>query len=132
MQKKSAKESSVTKKELGRLFGEQTSTILTAVDHRLEKFEARFEGVDRRFDAIDKRFDGVDHQFKTFEARFDAMDDRIEKMEMRFNKKLDQLMTTLDRFLKRMTDSEDEFIILKRDVNQIKAALKQKLGVDLF
>ncbi len=60
-----------------------------------------------------------------------AVDSRLEKFESRFNKKLDQLMTTLDRFLKRLTNSEDEFIILKKDVNQIKAVLKEKLGVNL-
>lgn len=60
-----------------------------------------------------------------------AVDNRLEKFETRFNRKLDQLMTTLDRFLKRLTDSEDEFVIMKRDVNQIKAVLKEKLGVDL-
>jgi len=41
-------------------------------------------------------------------------------------------MTALDQFLKRLTDSEDEFIIMKKCVNQIKTVLKEKLGVDLF
>jgi len=61
-----------------------------------------------------------------------AVDSHLEQFETRFNNKLDRLMTTLDQFLKRLTDSEDEFIIMKKDVNQIKTVLKEKLGVDLF
>lgn len=40
-------------------------------------------------------------------------------------------MTTLDRFLRRLLDAEDEFTIMKKDVNQIKAVIKERLGVDL-
>jgi len=38
-------------------------------------------------------------------------------------------MTTLDRFLKRLTDFEDEFELLKRDVSRIKAAMRERFGV---
>ena len=65
-------------------------------------------------------------------AILEAVDDRLGKFEMRFNRKLDQLTTTLDKFLKRLTDFEDEFVILKKDVNHIKTVLKEKLGVNLL
>jgi hypothetical protein len=45
--------------------------------------------------------------------------------------KLDRLMTTLDGFLKRLTDTEQEFAIMKNEINRIKAVLKKKLGVDI-
>ena len=58
-------------------------------------------------------------------------DRKMEQMEDRFSKKLDKLITTLDKFLKRMTDMEDEFEIMKHDLNRVKTVLKEKLGVDL-
>ena len=61
-----------------------------------------------------------------------AVDSHLEKLESRFNRKLDQLITTLDRFLKRLTDTEDEFAIMKKDLNQIKEVLKEKLDIDIF
>jgi hypothetical protein len=111
MVKKSSLKSNPIKRDIERLLKEQTAVILSAVDAKIEKVDGKIAIVD---------------------DRIMALDDRIGKFEMRFNKKLDQLMTTLDRFLKRLTDSEDEFVILKKDVNQIKAVLKEKLGVNLF
>lgn len=42
------------------------------------------------------------------------------------------LITTLNHFLGRITDAEDEFAVMKKDVNQIKEVIKNKLGVNLF
>jgi len=44
---------------------------------------------------------------------------------------IQQLTITLDAFLKRMTDHEEEFTILKGEVRQIKQILKEKLGVEI-
>jgi len=43
--------------------------------------------------------------------------------------KLNGLTTTLEKFLQRMTDIEQEFTFMKHDVNRIKAVLREKLGV---
>ena len=48
-------------------------------------------------------------------------------MEQRF----DQLVTTLDKFLKRLIDLEDEFTIMKAEIRKIKEVLKEKLGVEI-
>jgi hypothetical protein len=48
-------------------------------------------------------------------------------MEQRF----DQLITTLDKFLKRLTDLKDEFTIMKAEIRKIKEVLKEKLGVEI-
>jgi hypothetical protein len=45
--------------------------------------------------------------------------------------KPDSLTNTLDHFLKRLTDTEEEFVFMKHDVNRIKAVLREKLGVSL-
>lgn len=64
----------------------------------------------------------------------DAVDLRFRKVEQRmdlFDEKLDKLITTLDRFLKQLSDFKDEFVILKSEVDRIKNVLKEKLGVDI-
>jgi hypothetical protein len=56
---------------------------------------------------------------------------RLEKMEQRFAKRLDELTKTLDKFLKRVSDIEEEFTFMKADLNRVKAVLREKLGVVL-
>ena len=65
------------------------------------------------------------------DERMTVRDKKMEQMEMRINRKIDRLTTTLDKFLKRMTDMEDEFEIMKHDINQLKKIIQQKLGVNL-
>jgi len=55
----------------------------------------------------------------------------MERMEFRINQKIDKLTTTLDKFLKRMTDMEDEFEMMKNDINRMKRVIREKLGVEL-
>ena len=64
-------------------------------------------------------------------AILSAVDKRLEKLEERWLEKFNKLNTTLDKFLKRMTDMEEEFVFMKNDVNRIKAVLREKLGVAL-
>jgi HAMP domain-containing protein len=61
-----------------------------------------------------------------------AVDERLGKMEIRINQKIDRLTTTLDKFLKRLTDIEDEFEIMKADINRMKKVIREKLGVELL
>ncbi len=56
----------------------------------------------------------------------------MEKMEFRINQKIDKLTTTLDKFLKRLTDIEDEFEMMKADINRVKKVISEKLGVELL
>ena len=110
------------------LLSEQTTVILEAVDHRLDKQKTSLlTEMDRRFDAQDKR---IDERFAAQNiAILTAVDKRFEKMEQRFMEKLNSLTNTLDHFLKRLTDTEEEFVYMKHDVNRIKAVLREKLGV---
>ena len=61
-----------------------------------------------------------------------AVDERLEKNEERINKKIEKLIDTLDKFLKRTTDLEDEFELMKHDLNRVKRIIQQKLGVELL
>jgi cysteine sulfinate desulfinase/cysteine desulfurase-like protein len=109
------REQVVTKEVLGHLLTDQTSVILKAM-------EDGFESQDKR---IEERFTAQNIALAA------AMDKRLEQMEKRFNEKLDRLTTTLDKFLKRMTDMKEEFTFMKNDVNRIKAVLREKLGVSI-
>jgi len=60
-----------------------------------------------------------------------AVDEKLARSEARINEKIEKLTTTLDRFLKRLTDMEDEFEVMKFDLNRVKKVIKVKLGVDL-
>lgn len=78
--------------------------------------------------AVDEKISGVKIDVVNLEAR---MIKRMEAMEERWNQKFDKLITTLDKFLKRMTDIEDEFVMIKHDLNRMKKVIKEKLGVEL-
>jgi len=65
------------------------------------------------------------------DGKVSKLEVRLDKLEMRVNKKIERLTTTLDKFLKRMTDLEEEFIIMKADVRRVKTVLREKLGVTI-
>jgi len=98
------KASPATKNEIEKLLTQQTDAILRAVDERLGMQEV---------------------------ALISRMEKQFERSDRSFSAKLEKLMTTLDRFLKRLTDFEDEFEILKREVSRMKAAIRDKFGVTI-
>jgi len=97
----------LTKKDLQSIEG----VVETAVTKQLEKQLPLYQG------AI---IEAVNFKFENFERRMDE-----------FDRKLDRLATVLDNFVKMMTDYKEEFILLKADVDKIKAILKEKLGVEV-
>ena len=52
-------------------------------------------------------------------------------MLQRFCLQHSTLTKTLDKFLKRLTDIEEEFTFMKEDLKRVKAVLREKLGVTL-
>jgi len=88
------------------------------LDKKLPQYQAAIiEAVDEKFRRVDERFDVVDEKFKAVAERFDVIEKKIDDMEIRFNQKLDALMTTLDNFLKRLTDPfGGEFILIPLEV----------------
>ncbi|MDP4007039.1 MAG: hypothetical protein Q8P55_00375 [bacterium] len=91
-------------KDIEHLLNEQTKTILNAVDEKLSITEVRI---------------------------LSDVDKKILASEERINRKIEKLTTTLDQFLKRMTDMEDEFTMMKNDLNRVKQVIKDKLGIEL-
>ena len=61
-----------------------------------------------------------------------AVEEKLEKSEERINQKIERLIDTLDKFLKRTTDLEEEFELMKHDLNRIKRIVQEKLGVELI
>ncbi len=91
-----------------KLLNQQTVVILNAVDEKLSK-QQRY--VDYRISLLEKR---------------------LGKMEIKMNQNFNRLTTTLDKFLKRLTDIEDEFEAMKLDINRLKKVIREKLGVELI
>ena len=60
------------------------------------------------------------------------LEKRLNKMEIKMNQNFNHLITTLDRFLKRLTNMEDEFELMKLDINRLKKIIREKLGIDLL
>jgi predicted nucleic acid-binding Zn-ribbon protein len=60
-----------------------------------------------------------------------GLEKKIAKLEIKMERRFDQLITTLDKFLKRLTDLEDEFTIMKVKIRKIEEVLKEKLGVEI-
>jgi len=92
--------------------------------------------LDRRFDKQDKRFDErVDKRFEeytkiildAFDSRFNKVDARIDELKIDIN----SVQTTLEKHIKGHADSDQEFVIVKAEVNQMKRVFKQKLGVEI-
>lgn len=94
----------LTQIEMEKLLNAQTVAILSAVDEKLSTTEIRVVS---------------------------DVNTKLEAMEERINRKIDRLVTTLDSFLKRMSDMEDEFTIMKHDLNRVKRVIREKLGVNL-
>ena len=78
---------------------------------------------------LNKKF--VAYQDAVIEA-VDFKFQNIEKEMSELRSEIRRLTTTLDNFVKMITDYKDEFIILKTEVDQIKKVLKEKLGVDIL
>ncbi len=101
---------SITSKEIKGLLEQQTETILNAVDFKIS--------------GLDEKVSGLDEKISRLEVK-------LQESEERINKKIEALTTTLDVFLKRMTDMEDEFAAMKFDINRIKKIIKKELGIDV-
>jgi Zn-dependent M32 family carboxypeptidase len=66
-----------------------------------------------------------------FDEKILGLEKKIAKLEIKMERRFDQLITTLDKFLKRLTDLEDEFTVMKAEIRKIKEVLKEKLGVEI-
>jgi len=86
----------------------------TVLDERFEKHQVAI-------------LDAVSAGFEQARNERQALGDRMDKLEA----SIDHLATTLDEFLKRLTNHEDEFTILKAENAKMKKIIKDKLGIEV-
>ncbi|KKS53463.1 MAG: Chromosome partition protein smc [Candidatus Magasanikbacteria bacterium GW2011_GWA2_42_32] len=86
-----------------------------------------FLEVNKRFDKVEERLGKVEVNVAVLSVDMREVKSRLDKIE----ETMSNLTTTLDAFLKRLTDHEEEFKILKREVKIMKSILKEKLNVDV-
>lgn len=93
----------VSKKEIKELLFEQTTVILNAVDEKLNIFKADIN------------------------TKFEKMDGRLNKIE----EAIRELTLTLDEFMKRVINQDEEIVLLRAKVDKITAFIKEKFGVEI-
>lgn len=114
----------ITKKDLQ----EFSDSVIGAVNKQLQGLDQR---MGKKFQNVDKRFQNFEHRI---DGQFFVIGRDIQELKQRmneFDQKLDRLMNTLDVFLKRLTDFDDEFTLLKAEVDQIKEVFKEKFGITI-
>lgn len=82
--------------------------------------DTKLAPLDGRFGALEGRFVVFEHEIKEVKKDIGGLREQIQ-----------QLTTTLDNFVKMMTDYKEEFSILKAEMDQVKKILKEKLGVEV-
>ena len=133
----------ITLKSIETLLGQQTKVILVAVDEKLartdkkiEVIDKRMDGLDKKIEVIDKRMDGLDKRIEVLDKRMDGFDRRMDGLDKKIDRVHDDLLAeirnlaiTLEHFLKRLMDFEDEFVVVKARLGKIERILEEKLGV---
>lgn len=104
----------IAKIELEELLGQQTQVILGAVDERFLRVDTR---IDEKFKNMDAH---LDEKFAIIEKRIEAIERNLQK-----------LTTTLDVFLQRLNDNEQEFTLLKAKVDRIASFIKDRFNVEI-
>lgn len=115
----------VLDKKLDVKFNQYQSSIVEAVDFKFQKMEQKFDG---RFQQMEQKFDG---KFQAMEQRFDSRLQAVETEVAELRQAVRDLTTAVDKFLHRLDRWEQEFTLLKADVDKIKEILKEKLGVEV-
>ncbi|MDO8511654.1 MAG: hypothetical protein Q7S57_00100 [bacterium] len=111
-------------KVLDKKFAENNEVLIEAIDAKFQRTDAKIEKLDARVSMLEVDVAGLKYDFAETKSETRERLRRIEES-------LDKLTNTLDMFLKRMLDQEDEFVIMKAEVAQIKNILKEKLGIEV-
>jgi len=65
------------------------------------------------------------------DKKINGLENKINKFEEKTNKNFDKLTTLIDKFVNLYTKQEQEFKIMKYELNQIKKVIKDKLGIEI-
>lgn len=58
--------------------------------------------------------------------------EEAKKERAEIKTRIDETYNSVDGFIKVVTKLEQEFTMMKEDINRVKTVIKEKLGVDLF
>ena len=105
----------VTKKDLA-VFGENlakqiTDDIAGVFQDFAEKVDKRFDGVEERLDRVEVRLEAVEERLETVEMRLIKVEHEVSDLKIRMDQleaSHQQLVSTIDKFLKRLDDIETE------------------------
>lgn len=102
------------------------------LDKKFEQYQGSvIEAVDFKFQGIEQHMGEIDKRIAVFEKMTEMKFLELEKRMDIFDKKLDRLANILEDFPRRLTDHEDDFKILKAEVDQMKSVFKEKFGVEI-
>lgn len=110
MNESKAKHQNINLQDIEKLLNQQTLVVLDTVGKKISILDKKIDIIDKRIDIVEKRFD---------------------KFEERLNKKIDKLITLVDKFVNLYTRQEQEFKVMKYEINKIKKVIKEKLGVEI-
>jgi predicted nucleic acid-binding Zn-ribbon protein len=104
-------------RDIEKLLGRQTGVILDAVDKKINKLDVKIDTLDVKIDTVNVNLS----------ERIDKLDKRMDRLEDSMN----ELRNTLDKFLKRLTDFNDEFKIVKARLSRLEKIVQDKLGITI-
>jgi len=104
------KHQNINLQDIEKLLNQQTLVITNTVGKKISILDKKIDIIDKRTDIVEKRFD---------------------KFEERLNKKIDKLITLVDKFVNLYTRQEQEFKVMKYEINKIKEVIKEKLGIEI-
>ncbi len=108
--------------------------VVEAMEPFADAVKKDFTDVDKRFDKVDERFESVDERFNKIEMTLiniveELKEAREERAELKAS--INQTYNAVDGFVKVVTKLEQEFTLMKEDLNRVKTVIREKLGVDL-
>ncbi len=120
----------LTKQDLAAIEGvldkkleEKLGTRLLPIEKNIDKLHARFLPIEKDIKEVKDDTAGIVYLRQDIEE--------IKRGIGGLREQIQRLAITLDNFFKMMTDYQEEFAILKGEIDQIKKILKEKLGVEI-
>jgi len=83
---------------------------------------------------LNKKFDKIDIRFNTIDAELFGMKEDLKKARgerQNLAIKIGEVYDSVDGFIKVVDRLDQEFTVIKEDINKVKDVIREKLGVDL-
>ncbi len=126
---------SIKKEDLKEIFTESLEPFAKAVKKDFDRMDGRFNKVDDRLTNVENKLTNVENRLTNVEIKIVNLE--VDMKEVKSDVKetkntIDKLFNRIDSFLAILERLDQGFAAMKADINRIKEAIKEKLGVDLF